>query len=282
MKTQNEKKGLREIKIIRKLIDLFEPKRDIPVRAYFLTAAIPFILFLVAWCILSYGGYVAPFFLPSPTDVIGAVGNLVKSQGLFTHALVSIYRIILGFIIAASVAVPLGILMGSFRIVQALIEPINDFIRYMPVAAFIPLAILWTGTGDIEKMVIIFIGTFFQLILMVADNARIVPAEYLEVAYTLGGSKWVAIFKVLVPAALPGIFNSLRIAMGWAWSYLVVAEIVAANRGLGFLIIQSQRFLKTAEIISGIIIIGIIGIVTDYFFKWLSCRLFPWREQEKV
>jgi NitT/TauT family transport system permease protein len=171
--------------------------------------------------------------------------------------------------------------MGHFKIIQALIEPINDFIRYMPVAAFIPLAIVWAGTGDLEKVVIIFIGTFFQLILMIADNARNVPAAYLDVAYTLGGTRWGAVYKVLVPAALPGIFDSLRIAMGWAWSYLVVAEIVAANRGLGFLIIQSQRYLKTAEIFAGIIIIGIIGLATDHLFRWLSRKLFPWQEETK-
>lgn len=258
---------------------LFEPKRDIPRQLQVLAAIVPFITSLAAWCILSYGGYVPRFFLPPPTDIIRAIHDLVMSGGLPTHILVSVYRITCGFLIAAALAVPIGILMGSFRMVQALIEPINDFVRYMPVAAFIPLAILWTGTGDIEKMAIIFIGTYFQLVLLIADNARSVPTEYLEVAYTLGGSKRTAILRVLVPAALPGILDSLRIAIGWAWSYLIVAEIVAANRGLGFMIIQSQRFLKTAEIISGIIIIGLIGLATDFSLRWLSRRLFPWKEE---
>lgn len=261
------------------LVRLFKPKRDIPLRVSLVTSTIPFVFVFLSWCLLSYSGYVPHFFLPSPTAVGKAAADLATSQGLLTHAWVSFYRISLGFLAAALLAVPLGILMGSFRMVQALIEPINDFIRYLPVAAFIPLAILWTGIGDFEKIVIIFIGTFFQLILLVADNARIVPAEYLEVAYTLGGSRWAAITKVLTPAAAPGIFDSLRISIGWAWSYLIVAEIVASNRGLGYLIIQGGRFLKTSQIVAVIFIIGLIGLATDQCFRWASHRLFPWRRE---
>jgi len=200
---------------------------------YWLAAAVPFVVVLLAWSILTYSSYVQPLFLPTPTDVFSAIFQLIKSGELFTHIWVSVYRVMLGFVLAAIFAVPLGILMGSFKIVQAVIEPINDFVRYLPVVAFIPLAILWTGTGDLEKVLIIFIGTFFQLVLMTMENARAVPNEYLEVAYTLGGLRWAAIWRVLVPAALPNVFDSLRVASGWAWSYLVVAEIVAANRGLG-------------------------------------------------
>jgi len=261
------------------LVRFFNPKGDIPVRVSLVASSIPFGIVFLTWCLLSYSGYVPYFFLPSPTAVLGATIKLVTSEGLINHAWVSFYRISFGFVAAAVLAVPLGILMGSFRIVQALIEPINDFIRYLPVAAFIPLAILWTGIGDFEKVVIIFIGTFFQLILLVAENARIVPAEYLEVAYTLGGSRWAAITKVLTPAASPAILDSLRIAVGWAWSYLVVAEIVAANRGLGYLIIQGQRFLKTPQIVAVIFIIGLIGLSTDQLFRLASHRLFPWRRE---
>lgn len=260
---------------------LFQPKRDIPLSARYIAAAIPFVLVLVAWSILSYGKYVSPLFLPSPSAVASALVDLIRSQHLFDQAAISVYRVLLGFTLAAAFAVPLGVLMGYFRLLQALIEPINDFVRYMPVAAFIPLALLWAGTGDLEKMLIIFIGTFFQLILMVADDSRTVPNEYLEVAYTLGGSKWTALRRVLLPAALPLIFDSLRIALGWAWSYLIVAEIVSANQGLGYLIIQSQRFLQTANIVAGIVVIGLIGLISDYCFRSLSYRLFPWRYAEE-
>ena len=260
---------------------LFEPRKEIPRRVYWLAAAVPFAIALLAWSILTYSGYVQPLFLPTPTNVFKAIFQLTKSGELFTHIWVSVYRVMLGFLLAAIFAVPLGILMGSFKIVQAVIEPINDFIRYLPVVAFIPLAILWTGTGDPEKVLIIFVGTFFQLVLMTMENARAVPNEYLEVAYTLGGMRWAAIWRVLVPAALPNIFDSLRVASGWAWSYLVVAEIVSANRGLGFLIIQSQRFLKTADIIAGIIVIGLLGLLFDFTFRQLSRWFFPWAVQDR-
>jgi len=263
------------------LAGLFEPRRDIPALPRILAGSFTFAFLLVLWSAASYGGYIGPLFLPSPSAVVYAIWGLLRSYELFTHVGISCYRITFGFAIAATLAVPLGVLMGSFAVVRATIEPMNDFIRYMPVAAFIPLTILWADVGDLEKIAIIFIGTFFQLVLLVADNAKVVPTEYLEVAYTLGGSKSASVRKVLLPAALPGILDSLRIAIGWAWSYLIVAEIVAANRGLGFLIIQSQRFLHTAQIVAGIIVIGLIGLGTDYLFRLLSRRLFPWRDESR-
>lgn len=260
---------------------LLELRKDIPPTVYWAAVCAPFALALLVWSILTYSGYVIPLFLPTPTSVLRAFVQLAASGELFKHIGVSVYRVMAGFLLASIVAVPLGILMSSFKIVQALIEPINDFVRYLPVAAFIPLAILWTGIGDLEKILIIFVGTFFQLVLMVMENARAVPNEYLEVAYTLGGFRWAAIRRVLVPAALPGIVDSLRVASGWAWSYLVVAEIVAGNKGLGFLITQNQRFIKTAEIIAGIIVIGFLGLLLDFSFRKLSRWLFPWVVQDR-
>jgi len=166
--------------------------------------------------------------------------------------------------------------MGTFKAVEALVEPLVGFVRYMPASAFIPLFILWLGIGDVEKVAIIFVGSLFQLILMVAVVASSVPKEMLETAYTLGAARLQVIRRVLLPASLPGILDTLRIIVGWAWTYIIVAELVAAESGIGYMIINAQRMLQTGSIIFGILAIGFLGIVTDYLFKWLHRWLFPW------
>ncbi len=125
----------------------------------------------------------------------------------------------------------------------------------------------------------LMLGTFFQLVLLVSDSVSAVQNEFLETSYTLGISKWLTVWKVLVPASFPSIFNNLRVCMGWAWSYLVVAELVAASKGIGFMIIKSQRFLQTGNVISGIIIVGILGLIFDYIFKLAYNILFPWAQK---
>jgi NitT/TauT family transport system permease protein len=152
------------------------------------------------------------------------------------------------------------------------------FIRYMPASAFIPLFILWLGIGDIEKVAIIFVGSFFQLVLMVSVVAKNVHKDMLETAYTLGAKRFQVIRKVLLPASLPGIVDTLRIIVGWAWTYIIVAELVASSSGIGYMIISAQRMLRTASIIFGILTIGMLGLITDYGFKWLHKKLFAWVE----
>jgi NitT/TauT family transport system permease protein len=151
----------------------------------------------------------------------------------------------------------------------------------MPAVAFVPLTILWLGVGDTQKFAILFIGTFFQQVLLIMDNVKNVPRDLIQVSATFGLSKWEILRLVILPAALPGIWDTLRITLGWAWTYLVVAELVAANGGLGYRIMRAQRFLDTETIIAGILVIGVLGIMTDYAFKWSYKRLFPWMVQAR-
>jgi NitT/TauT family transport system permease protein len=150
----------------------------------------------------------------------------------------------------------------------------------MPAVAFVPLTILWAGVGDTQKFIILFIGTFFQEVLMIMDNVKTVPREMIQVSYTFGLTKWETLRKVILPAAMPGIWDTFRITLGWAWTYLVVAELVAANVGLGYRIMRAQRFLQTESIILGILVIGLLGLLTDYAFKWSYRRMFYWVEQK--
>jgi NitT/TauT family transport system permease protein len=191
----------------------------------------------------------------------------------------SSFRIIGGFLIAAVMAVPLGLLMGSFEVVRSFFQPPINFIRYMPASAFIPLLILLIGLDENEKLIVIWIGVFFQLVLMVMDIAHRVPDEMLNVAYTLGASRWKVFYKVFLPATFPEVVDALRITMGWAWTYLIVAEIVSAERGIGSFILVSERYLRSDRIIAAIITIGILGLITDAVIAGIHRRAFPYVEK---
>jgi NitT/TauT family transport system permease protein len=262
----------------RKLENLLSPREPIPKGLYFILALSSFASLLILWSVLTYGGFVDPLFLPSPGRVFQAGVDLFYELGFTTDILNSVYRVMMGFVMAAIIGVPIGLIMGTFKVAEAFTEPVVGFIRYMPASAFIPLFILWLGIGDVEKIAIIFVGSFFQLVLMVAVVAKNVHKDMLETAYTLGARRFQVIRKILLPASLPGIVDTLRIIVGWAWTYIIVAELVASASGIGYMIISSQRMLRTGNIIFGILTIGMLGLITDFFFKWLYNKLFPWME----
>ena len=260
------------------LKDCLDPRAPIPRGLYVFLGLGGFAGLLLIWSLLTYGRFIDPLFLPSPGRVFRSGLDLFLELGFSTDILNSVYRVMVGFLVAAVLGVPLGLLMGTFKAAEALVEPIVGFVRYMPASAFIPLFILWLGIGDVEKVAIIFVGSFFQLVLMVAVVAKNVRTDLLETAYTLGAKRFQVIHKVLLPASLPGIVDTLRIIVGWAWTYIIVAELVASASGIGYMIISAQRMLRTGSIIFGILTIGTLGLITDYFFKWLYYRLFPWVE----
>lgn len=232
-------------------------------------------LFLL-WAVATYGGFVAPLFLPSPSDIVRAAAALIADGSLLTHTTASVTVIVTGWALAVVLAVPLGILMGTLKFVEALLEPVVDFVRYLPVSAMIPLLILYIGIGVSQKVAVIFIGTFFQLILLVADVSANVSKDLLDSSYTLGAKRWDVFRRVLLPATLPGVMDNLRITMGWAWTYLIVAELVAADRGLGYMILDAGRGLFTDRIFVGLFTIGLLGFVFDFVFKRMHRLLLPW------
>jgi len=245
----------------------------------FLLGFLPFTIVAVIWSILVHGIKISPVFLPPLEVMPGAVWRMFAVEGIAKDMLVSIYRVVCGFILAAIIATPVGMLMGYTRWASRLLDPIMGFIRYMPVPVFIPLTILWFQSGDAQKMVVIFLGAFFQLVLMVEDAARAVPKDYYEAAIMRGAPRRHLFYRVLWPAALPQIFDSCRICMGWAWTYLVVAEIVGANTGIGYYIIKAQRYLMIPQIFAAMVLIGLLGMLTDLLFAAMHDRLFPWAER---
>ncbi|HLI13994.1 MAG TPA: ABC transporter permease [Alphaproteobacteria bacterium] len=252
------------------------PKKEIPRRVYLSVSTLVAISLLLGWCILSYGGLVRPDFLPTPHAVIEAAISGIQDGSLAVNTGVSVSEILTGFVLASILSVPLGILMGSFKIVEAAIEPLTNFVRYLPVSALIPLLILWVGIDMEEKVSVIFIGTFFQQLILIADVSRGVSHDLLDVSYTLGADRRTVVTRVLIPATMPGVMDTLRVTLGWAWTYLVVAELVAANQGLGYFILNSMRGLFTDQIFLGILVIGLLGLITDQFFKLIRNWLLPW------
>jgi NitT/TauT family transport system permease protein len=229
---------------------------------------------LLAWEIFSRSGMVSERFLPAPTTVLLALWSMIFERDLLYHAGVSTMRVWSAFLIATAMAVPIGILMGSFKWIGAALEPVVDFIRYLPVPALVPLAIIWFGVGEGTKIFLLWLGTFFQLVLLVADDVRRVPTEYHEAALTVGAPGWRRLTDVSFPAMLPTLVDNMRITLGWCWTYLIIAEIVAANSGLGFVIWQARRFFQTPEVMAGVVTIGIIGLATDQIVRALHQRCF--------
>jgi NitT/TauT family transport system permease protein len=254
-------------------------RTEIPRKLYITLAVTSFLLLGAAWCIMSYSKLVSPIFLPTPTAVAAAAGKLWESGLLAQDLWMSNMRILSGFALAAVVAIPLGMLVGNLRAVEALLEPFLGFVRYMPVPAFIPLLMLYAGIGETPKILVIFIGTVVQMIVMVADVTKQTQSDLLRAAQVLGASRWESFTKVIWPNSLPGIVDVCRLNLGWAWTYLVVAELVAANTGLGYRILKAQRFLQTDVIFLYIFIIGLLGVMSDQLFKLVGRLLFPWARQ---
>jgi NitT/TauT family transport system permease protein len=237
-----------------------------------------FVLFVLAWAAVTLGGLVPKTFLADPITMIESGWTLLSRMG-FAHDIgMTVWRVVGGFVIAAAIALPLGVAMGAYKPVEAFFEPFVSFARYLPASAFIPLLILWAGIGEAQKLSVIFIGSFFQVVLMIAVTVGNTRRDLVEAAYTLGSSDRTLIRRVLIPAAAPEIAETLRTVLGWAWTYVIVAELIGASSGIGHMITDSQALLATDQIIFGIIVIGLIGLVSDFAFKWLNRRLFPWAQ----
>jgi NitT/TauT family transport system permease protein len=235
-----------------------------------------FLVLIASWAGATFGGFIRPLFLADPLRTLAAGWELFTEYGFIGDVGVTVWRVLGGFVLAALVAVPLGILMGAFKAVEAFFEPFVSFARYLPASAFIPLTILWAGVGEAQKVSIIFIGAMFQLILMVAVIVGGTRSDLVEASLTLGARGGSIIRRVMLPAAAPQVAEALRLVLGWAWTYVIVAELVGASSGIGHMITDAQRLLDTGQIICGIVLIGIIGLVSDVAFKLANMRLFPW------
>jgi NitT/TauT family transport system permease protein len=227
-----------------------------------------------------------PVYLPAPHEVAIAlytsfVKPPVRRSEVWFHQSIwhSVTIIFWGFLYSCLLGVPLGVLCGAYRPVSNLAEPFVEFARYFPAPAFGALAVAILGIHDAPKIAIIFIGTFFQMVLVVANTTRRLDVRYLEAAQTLGANRLRQLVQVVVPGILPELYKDLRILLGWAWTYLIVAELIGTSSGITWFITQQARYKNFDMVFAALIILGLIGLLSDLVLDRMGRRLFPWQEK---
>lgn len=258
--------------------DLFALRQPLPRTTSFALGLVAPALVLAGWCLLSYGHLAPAYFLPSPTEVVRGTIQLFLQEDLGRAILISTRRIALAFLLASALALPIGVAMGAFEPVNRFFEPIVAPLRYMPISAFIPLLILWFGIYEKQKIAFLFLGVFVYLLPVVVSSIRAVPEELVQTALTLGASKGQVVRTVLVPAALPEIFDSFRVMNAISWTYVILAEAVNPEHGLGYMVQLAYSHQKPSWSFAGLLVIGGIGLLTDFFIRSVSDVLFRWRE----
>jgi NitT/TauT family transport system permease protein len=262
----------------RRKTSIWSIRQPVPRGTALMLAFIMPIVVIGAWCIISYGQFAPNDFLPSPTEVVRGTLQLFIQYDLLTAILVSTKRIVFAFLLASAVALPLGVLMGAFSPINHLFDSIVAPLRYMPISAFIPLLILWFGIYESEKIAFLFLGVFVYLLPVVVSAIRAVPEELVQTAMTLGATRWQAIRTVLLPSALPEIFDSFRVMNAISWTYVILAEAVNPEHGLGYMVELARTHQKASWSFAGLIVIGGIGLITDQLIRMISAILFRWKE----
>lgn len=240
---------------------------------------IALLLILVGlWYFLTNVYGVKEIFLPAPGKTFKALIGLFQQNEFWADLGSSWYRVFVGFVISFLIAYPISLLAVWNNTFRDNIFYVVEFFRYLPVPVFIPITILWFGVDDMSKIVIIILGTFAQMIPMFYDSAIAVEKKYAAFNFALKWSKWSNIENVVIKGSAPAILDNSRICLGWAWTYLIVAEIVGAEHGIGYAMIRAQRYLATDKIFAYIIVIGLIGILTDRTLVYLRKRIFTWHK----
>ncbi|MEL6137484.1 MAG: ABC transporter permease [Cyanobacteria bacterium J06628_6] len=249
---------------------------DIPLKLSRTLMVLSVLVPLALWWGVSHLPGVNTTFLPSPEATVAALGGLWEKGFLVQDTWKSLMRVSIGFALSVIVAIPLGISMGAFASIRSLFEPLIALLRYMPAPAFIPLLIIYLGLDEPPKIALIFIGTVFFNTLMIMDSVKFVPKDLIETTYTLGGSRSQVLRSVIVPYVVPSLIDTFRINIASGWNLVVVAELVAAEAGLGKRISLAQRFLQTDEIFACLIVLGVIGFTLDLGFRWLLKATCDW------
>jgi len=268
-----------------RLADLFKLRQDPPRWEAYIWGVCGILAVLGVWWLATLGEaderFVSPVILPSPGEVAASFKSLWFERALMRSIVASLGRVVAGFALAALVGIPLGVLAASFRRVGALMEPLVVFGRNVPIAALIPLTLLWFGTGEAQKMMFIFMACVAFIVFDSASSVSGVASRYVDTAYTLGASRGQVITKVLLPLSLPDIFNSLRLLFGLAFGYVMLAELIDAERGLGHIILMSQRRGPREHMLLVLIVIAIVAFSIDRGLMALQRRFFPYRFGKK-
>lgn len=255
---------------------LFRLRESIPERLRLPLTILSIIVPFALWTLVSVSGLVDPLFLPTPAATLRGAMRLISDGLLYPDVRATVTRVAIGFAITVVISVPLGLAMGSFPSVNAFMGPMIGLIRYMPAPAFIPLFIIWLGLGEAPKIALLVFGTVFFNTLMSADAAALVPKNLIDASYTLGAGRGVVLRKVIFPHSLPGLLDAMRVNLAATWNLVVVAELVAAQSGLGYRISRAQRFLQTDQIFAVLLVIGLLGVVMDIAFRLVRNTVSPW------
>ena len=237
---------------------------------------------LLLWWSITTLGWIAPLFLPPPSAVWNAAvqawnGNLQGGLPLLLHLGWSLLRVFGAFVLAALTAVPLGLLMGSSRIVRGIFDPLIEFYRPLPPLAYLPLIVIWFGIDETSKILLIYLACFAPIAVATRAGVTGVHSEQLHAGLSMGANRWQLLRHIILPAALPDILTGLRIAIGFGWTTLVAAEMVAATAGVGQMVLNASNFLRTDIVIMGIILIGAVAYLFDLAMRRLEAKLVPWK-----
>jgi len=239
---------------------------------------------LILWWLVTALGLVETLFLPSPSAVLDRAFEVATGgfggASLWEHAWISIYRVFVAFFVSCLTAIPIGLAMGMSRIFRGLFDPPIEFYRPIPPLAYLPLIIIWTGIGEVSKILLIYLACFAPMALSTRAGVRSVSIEQIHAAYSMGASRAQIIRHVVLNAALPEILTGMRIGIGFGWTTLVAAEMVAASSGLGYMILNASEFLVTDVVVMGIGVIGVIALMSDLLMRYLERRLVPWKSNQ--
>ena len=245
-----------------------------------ISAATVIVLFM-AWFTVTNLGWIKPLFLPTPQAVwqqfIEYLSGAANDKPLWEHFAASLLRVFSAFLLACLTAVPVGIAMGMSRIARGIFDPPIEFYRPLPPLAYLPLIIIWFGIDETPKVLLIFLACFAPLALAARSGMRSAAQEQINAAYSMGATYAQVVRHVIMPSALPEILVGMRIAIGFGWTTLVAAEMVAANVGLGQMVLNASNFLRTDIVIMGIIVIGVVAYTFDLLMRWVERKLVPWK-----
>lgn len=238
-------------------------------------------LVLFTWWLVTAMGWVKPLFVPSPGAILGKFADVWQNGFTNTpfleHVAVSTARVFGAFLLACALGIPLGLAMGMSPVIRGLLDPPIEFYRPIPPLAYLPLMIIWFGIGETAKVLLIFLAVFAPVALGARAGVRSAAIEQIHAAYSFGASRWQVMRHVILPSAMPEILTAMRIGIGFGWTTLVAAEMVAATEGLGYMVLSASQFLQTSTVIMGIIVIAAIAYAFDLLMRWVERRVVPWK-----
>ena len=246
-----------------------------------LISTVTVVALVALWWLASHLRWLPPLFLPTPEVVFqrlyeSAAGELTDAP-LAEHFGWSMFRVFTAFIAACVTAIPIGVAMGVSRVLRGIFDPPIEFYRPLPPLAYLPLIVIWFGIDELSKILLIYLACFAPLAMSARAGVRSVSQEQIHAAYSMGATKWQVIWHVVVPAAMPEILTAMRIAIGFGWTTLVAAEMVAANKGLGQMVLNASNFLRTDIVIMGIIVIGVVAYLFDLLMRYVERVVVPWK-----